>query len=92
MVIEFKTITGSTYRYGTDSMMWERVGKTGESGHLRTDSGIAVKEPKIEVGEPVHFISKPIKEGTSFRLVVTSEVTEINSSNVESFTAPEAAI
>lgn len=77
MVIVFKTETGSIYHYGTEGKVWERVDKTGESGFLRQDGGMVLNIPVIEVGKRVTFVGPPLKDGSTARVVLTSEVVKI---------------
>jgi hypothetical protein len=77
LITRFKTRTGSLYEYDDVSMKWVRLDKTDQSGEIRTESGICIRQPHIEVDNPVWFIMEGLSAVATGRAVVTSRVTEI---------------
>jgi hypothetical protein len=75
VVIEFKT-ENSTYVIDHENETWTRTTTNGLSNELRTDSGVLWGHSEIRVGRAVRIFGPPIVEGSTMRMITTSDVSE----------------
>lgn len=77
MVIEFKTVTGSTYRIDTEAMTWNREVKAPASGKIRQEGGILLSIPVLKLGQGAMLHDSKVLSGHIAHFVYTSDVIKI---------------
>jgi hypothetical protein len=71
------TIHGTKFEIDTVRKTWARIDKTGDSGHLRDESGVYYEMHPPVIGESLVLICPPRVEGAAGRAIITTPIKEI---------------
>jgi hypothetical protein len=71
------TIHGTKFEINTVNKTWARIDKTGDSGHLRDESGVFNEMRGPVIGESLYLFCPPRVAGAIGRAIITSPIKEI---------------